>query len=233
MAYGNNLLSSLSADDLAIISPHLVPVSLPVRKSLERPNRRITTAYFPRSGIASVVATIYEGKQAEVGLIGREGMTGQSLVLGNDRTPYSTYMQVAGEGNCIDAQELTNAMKASETLRDVFLKYAHVFSVQTAHTAISNAHATLVQRLARWLLMAHDRLGTPALPLTHEFMSLMIGARRAGVSDTLKQLRDAKLITTIRGEVTVRDSEGLRRIAGKTYGVPEAEYRRLFGTARK
>jgi CRP-like cAMP-binding protein len=101
--------------------------------------------------------------------------------------------------------------------------------VQTAHTAIANARARLDQRLARWVLMAHDRTGTETLPLTHEFLSLMLGVRRAGVTEALQSLKRQKLIDTGRNKIVLRDRKGIVRIAQGFYGVPEKEYRRLVG----
>src|SRR5438876_7394516 len=128
---GNQLLASLSTDDLDLLEPHLESVTLNIRKQLEKPNRRIEAAYFPESGFASVVAVQSNGKQIEIGLIGREGMTGLPIVLGNHRSPHSTYMQAAGTGRCIPSTELRKATRASLSLRDSLLKYVQAFGVQT------------------------------------------------------------------------------------------------------
>jgi CRP-like cAMP-binding protein len=185
--------------------------------------------YFPESGFASVVALQGGSKEVEVGLIGPEGMTGLPIVLGNHRSPHSTYMQASGAGRCIASEELRRAIRASRSLHDLLLKYAQAFGVQTTHTAVCNAQSKLDLRLARWLLMAHDRIGLDVLPLTHEFLALMIGVRRAGVTDALAALKAKGLITYLRGNITVKDRKGLERHAGSSYGVPEAEYRRLLG----
>src|SRR5215204_7450988 len=118
----NHLLASLSTDDLNLLQTHLESVTLTVRKSLEKPNQRINAAYFPESGFASIV-TIQFSKQVEVGLVGREGMTGLPIVLGNHRSPHSTYMQAVGKGKCIPATELRKATQTSLSLRDSLLKY--------------------------------------------------------------------------------------------------------------
>jgi CRP-like cAMP-binding protein len=164
----------------------------------------------------------------EVGLIGREGMTGSAIVLGSDRVPHETYVQVAGEGERISRVRLGEAVKASEPLRMLLLRYVQVFMVQTAQTAVANARGRLDARLARWILMAHDRVRDETLPLTHEFLALMVGVRRAGVTGTLHSLVNQKLIYTGMGKVILRDRKGLERTAGDLYGVPEAEFRRLF-----
>src|SRR6266705_1284756 len=100
----NQLLASLSTNDFDLLEPYLASVTLGIRKSLEKPNKRIDAAYFPQSGFASVVA-VQRGKQVEVGLIGREGMTGLPIVLGNHRSPHQTYVQAAGKGKCISSTE--------------------------------------------------------------------------------------------------------------------------------
>lgn len=156
-------------------------------------------------------------------------MTGLPVVLGDHRTPHSTYMQAAGRGQCIPASQLRTAMNASRSLQAMLLKFVQAFSVQTAQTAVCNAQSNVSQRLARWLLMAHDRLQTDLLPLTHEFLSLMLGVRRPGVTEALNSLKKLGLITSARGQIRVSDRKGLERTAGETYGVPEAEYRRLLG----
>ena len=142
---------------------------MPILKDMERPNRRIDTVYFMEAGIASVVAVQADDTRIEVGLIGREGMSGSAVVLGGDQSPHSTYIQVAGAGLRMPAKELRKAMEASDLLRNLLLRFVQVFMVQTAHTAIANARSHIDQRLARWILMAHDRTGDTTLPLTHEF----------------------------------------------------------------
>ena len=162
-------------------------------------------------------------------MIGREGMTGLPIVLGNHRSPHATYIQAPGTGKCIAATELRKATQASVSLRDSLLKFAQAFGVQTTHTAVSNVQSRLDVRLARWLLMAHDRIGDDTLPLTHEFLSLMLGVRRAGVTEALHALRERGLISYGRGQIALKDRKGLERAAGEAYGVPESEYRRLIG----
>ena len=224
----NRLLAALSRDDRALLLPHLKPVALGLLKDIERPNRRIDTVYFMESGIASVVALQADETRVEVGLIGREGMSGIAVVLGGNQSPHSTYIQVAGEGQRMPANELRKAMMASESLRGLLLKFVQVFMVQTAHTAIANARSHIDQRLARWILMAHDRTGDTTLPLTHEFLALMLGVRRPGVTEALQSLKRLKLIKTGRNQILVLDRKGIERAAGDSYGVPEKEYQRLI-----
>ena len=134
-----------------------------------------------------------------------------------------------GEARWIKADLLRKAMRASESLHVVLLKYVQVFMVQTAHTAIANARAQIDRRLARWILMAHDRTGDKTLALTHEFLALMLGVRRPGVTEALQSLKRLKLIDTGRNKIVVLNRNGIEKAAGHSYGVPEKEYRRLIG----
>jgi CRP-like cAMP-binding protein len=124
---------------------------------------------------------------------------------------------------------LRKAAQESESLQQLLLKYVQSFMVQTAHAAIANARAKLPERLARWILMAQDRVGGGTLVLTHEFLGLMLGVRRAGVTETMQNLQRRRFIQTKRGQIIVLNRAGLERIAGDYYGVPEQEYRRLIG----
>ena len=156
-------------------------------------------------------------------------MSGTAVVLGGDQTPHSSYIQVAGKAQQISTRELRKAMKASASLHMLLLKFVQVFMVQTAHTAIANARAHIDQRLARWILMAHDRTRDDTLPLTHEFLALMLGVRRAGVTEAVQSLKRQKLIGGHRNQLVVLSRKGIERAAGNSYGTPEKEYRRLIG----
>ncbi len=215
--------------DLARLQPYLESVQLKFREQLEAPNRKIKSAYFIESGIASVVAGS-RGRHgaAEVGIVGREGMTGLSIVLGAERSPYETFIQGEGEAQRIDADDLRRVMSESESLAALFFRYGHVFLIQAGHTALANAQGKVEERLARWLLMAHDRGDGDDLMLTHEFLALMLGVRRAGVTSALHGLESKALISTARSSVTVLDRDGLEEAANGLYGAPESEFERLF-----
>ena len=216
----NRILSGLSAADKARLQPNLEPVDLPLRKVLEAPNKAITHSYFIGYGLASIVAK-NSHKRLEVGLIGCEGCTGLPIVMGNDRSPHETFMQVPGEGMRISANKLREAISQSPSLLRALLRFAHAFMNQTANTALSNGTATLEERLARWLLMAHDRLRGDEIPLTHEFLSLMLGVRRAGVTVALHYLQNRGLIDLARKQIVITDRNGLKAAANGTYYQPE------------
>lgn len=230
----NRILNAMSNADLALLQPHLEPVPLKFRQCLQSSNRSIKNVYFPESGIASVVA-IGNGErlQAEVAVVGREGMTGLPVVHGTDRSPCDVFMQVEGDGQCIAAQKLRDAIDQSITLLRCLLLYAHAFGMQANYTCLANARGCIGERLARWLLMARDRLDSDEMILTHEFLALMLGVRRAGVSEALQAFETKGLVGTARGSVTIMDRDGLEEWANGLYGAPEAEYERLFSRAEK
>jgi CRP-like cAMP-binding protein len=221
----NQLLSSLKADDLALLRPALRQVELPLMTVLEEAGEPIKDVYFFESGFASVVT----GAKVpiEIGLIGREGMSGISIVMHDDRSVNRTFMQAGGMGLSLSADRLRMALLDSPSLQASLLRYVHAFTVQTSQTALVNGRAKLEARLARWLLMAHDRFDQNDFPFTHQFIAMMLGVRRAGVTDALHLLESRGLIKARRGQITVVDRKGLEATSDPSYGVPEAEYARL------
>ncbi len=227
--FRNGVLATLSPNETNHIEPHLEPVPLPVGTRLVEPNAPIRHVCFLDAGIASLVAATPQGRRIEVGIIGREGLTGLPVLLGADRTPHECFVQTPGSGWRIGADDLRRALAASPSLHRHLLRFAQAFLVQMGQTALSNGSHLLEQRLARWLLMCHDRVDGDELSTTHEFLALMLGVRRAGVTQALQALEDRGAIATQRGQVTVLDRAGLEGAAGDGYGVCEAEYERLVG----
>jgi CRP-like cAMP-binding protein len=225
---GNWLLRALSPPDLRLIDSRLEPVQLKIKDELEAVNTPIEHVYFLEEGFASIVSVANGGREIEVGVVGREGVTGISVILGNGSSPNRTYIQVAGKGLRLKADHLREALDKSRTFRQLFLRFVHSFVSQTTHTASANGRALLEQRLARWILMADDRIDGHRLPLTHEFLGIMLGVRRAGVTVTIHLLEGRGLIHANRGEIHVLDRQGLKELAGSSYGVPEAELLRLL-----
>jgi CRP-like cAMP-binding protein len=222
-------MAGMAKGDVDLLTPFLEALDLPLRYRLEAADKRIEYAYFLDDGIASVVAQSASARPIEVGLIGREGMTGLSIVMGTDSSPFETYMQVAGRGRRIQGKHLLAAIAQSTTLQSNLLRYGQAFFVQSANTAMCNGRAKIEERLARWLLMAHDRLDGDKLPLTHEFLSIMLGVRRPGVTVALNLLVKNGLISARRGIITVIDRKGLEASSKGAYGAPETEFKRLFG----
>ncbi|TMJ71060.1 MAG: Crp/Fnr family transcriptional regulator [Alphaproteobacteria bacterium] len=213
----NRILSRLSRQEFALLEPHLEAVDLPVRKTLEARRKRIDQVYFIESGFASVVANGTNKPSIEVGIIGREGMNGLAIVMGHDRAQHDTYIQVAGHGLRISAAKLREADERSMILHRAMLRYAHAFLLQTTTTALANGRSKIEERAARWLLMADDRIDGDDLPLTHEFLSLMLGTHRPGVTIALQALEKAGLITTRRSHITIIDRKGLEKSSNGTY----------------
>ncbi|MDT9599379.1 Crp/Fnr family transcriptional regulator [Sphingosinicella rhizophila] len=225
----NLLLGAMPEDDFATLQPHLVRIELNRNDVLFECNLPIEQTYFLESGVASIVSS-EDGEQIEVGILGREGVSGIPVLLGADRTPHRAFMQV-GPSTALrmEAGRLRDAANASESLRTILLRFVQAFMVQTAQTATASGNYSLPERLARWLLMCHDRVDGDELELTHDFMAMMLAVRRSGVTVTLHTLEAAGAIRAMRGRVIVRDRKKLLAVAGDSYGRPEEEYRRLIG----
>jgi CRP-like cAMP-binding protein len=225
----NRLLAALPPDDLAWLWPRLEPVDFSHRAVLHAPDEPLTAVHFPETGWVSMLATLENGDAAEVGLVGREGMVGLPLLLGADRSPFEAMTQAEGSGLRLSAGAFQEALGRSVALRTLLLRYALAFTAQVAQTAACNGRHHVEQRLARWMLMAHDRAEGDSFPMTHEFLSMMLGVRRAGVTVAAGALQRAGLIRYERGRMTVTDRAGLEAGACDCYEVVRREYDRLFG----
>ena len=216
----NSILSRLTEADFRVIEADLLDVDLPVHKILERSHRRIDSVFFPDSGFASVVAGSAGKSPIEVGIIGREGMTGLAVLLGNDLPKNETYIQLAGKGRRLKASVLRKAIDEHASLHRSMLHCVHAFLDQAAMTALANGRSTIEERLARWLLLADDRVDGPEIPLTHEFLALMLGVRRPGVTVAAQALERDDLIARKRGSIVILSRKGLEKLAGATYLPP-------------
>jgi CRP-like cAMP-binding protein len=224
----NRLLASLSSNDLAVIRPYLQRVHLTVMQRLQLANRKIGAVYFIESGLASSI-TSDAGRFASGAIIGPEGMTGLPILLGTDRGPSEIIVHAEGYAQFISAQNFRKVILSNPSIHWCFLRYAHAFTVQSLYTAFANAQGRLEERVARWLLMAHDRLQTDDIPVTHKLFSLLLGVRRAGVTVALRNLEKRGSIRRSRGSITVLDRERLIGSANRLYGQPRVEFERLFG----
>lgn len=225
----NSILSSLSPSAFAAVACDLEAVDLPFRFRLQETNRHIKHVYFPESGLASVVATSgKDRRQAEIGIIGNEGLSGIAAILEASRSPCEIFMQIEGKGRRIEVGKLAVALDSNRDLRRSIAHAIHVFQVQSSFNALANAQGKIDERLSRWLLMAQDRVARATLEMTHEFLALMLGVRRAGVTVAMHQLELRGLISPVRGAVTIVDRKGLEEMASGLYGQPEAEFERLF-----
>ena len=216
-ARSNQILSHLAAADFTLLEPHLRPVDLPLRFQLENHDKLIKYVYFVDSGVVSVVANGLGTRSIEVGLIGSEGMTGFALIMGADRAANESFVQIAGSARRIKAAHLRHAIERSTRLHRAFLEYGNTFAIQTTRTALANGRSKIEERLARWLLMAHDRVDGDEMLLTHEFLSTMLGVRHAGVTVALGVLQDAGLVGSSRGMISILDRAGLEASSDGTY----------------
>ena len=227
-AVRNRLLKAISPDDFALLQPSLDLTDLPLLQMLISPNQRVEHLYFLESGISSITAEGAEGR-IEVGMVGREGLVGAvPILLGSDRVPHDHFIQLAGEGLRISAEALCSAVSASPSLHRLLMRYVQTEVVQVRQSAFVNGSYNIEARLARWLLMCHDRVDGDELRVKHEFLSMMLGVQRSGVTLALQTLEGAGRIRARRGRITVIDRELLEAVAGGSYGAPEAEYARLI-----
>ena len=231
-ALGNRLLRMLSPEDFALLSPHMVPCQARQGTMLFERNKKVDTVWFLDSGVGSIIAVSREGQRVESGLFGRDGFAPVALAMGSDQSPYEGVIQLHDDCHNLPAEAFKEAIAASPTLHTLMLRYAQALSVQTAYTALTNAVHPIDERLARWILMCHDRMDGNELPLTHDFLSIMLAVRRPSVTTALHVLEGNRFIRSERGCVVVRDRAGLVQFAGDAYGPPEAEYERLIGSLR-
>jgi len=228
-AVHNGLLKVLPPADFGRLAASLMPVTLPFKQALLEADEPIGAAYFIETGMVSYLNYLEGGEALEVGLIGSEGMVGLPLILGVDSASLGGMVQMEGTALRISPAALRQAFNESEALRTRLLRYMQALHVQVSQTAVCNNHHTLEERLTRWLLMAHDRAGDDQFPMTHEFMSLMLGVRRAGVSVTANVLKQAGLIHYRNGQMTILDRPGLEDAACECYGNVQRQFRQLLG----
>ena len=225
----NRLLTALPPHDLARLWPRLEAVELPFRQVLHAPGEPIEAIYFPETGWISMLAYLESGDAAEVGLVGYEGMVGLPVLLGADSSDLEAMVQCPGTALRMDAQAFREELERIPVLRSLLLRYALVHQEQVARTAACNGRHHIDQRLARWLLMARARAEGDEFPMTHEFLSMMLGVRRAGISTAAGTLQKAGHIEYQRGQMKITDRPGLESVACECYGMVRRASDRLFG----
>jgi CRP-like cAMP-binding protein len=224
----NRILASLPAAEFERISSHLVEVSLPLGEIIHRPEQKIEYVYFPENSLVSLLAVLEDGETVEAGVIGYEGFVGVPVVLGVQSGTTQALIQGAGDAQRIKSQALRSLINDGGQLQGLLLRFAHTLFTQVAQTAACNRAHDLNQRLARWLLLSHDRLRKEEFILTHEFLSRMLGTRRAGVSVAANGLRQGGLIDYTRGRVRIKNRKGLEQASCECYGIVKADYDALF-----
>ncbi len=212
----NQILAALPPDEYERLVRGAEPVALELGRVLFRPDERIRHVHFPVNSIISLLTELEDGGGMEVGLVGREGMAGISVILGGEETKVAT-VQGEGEALRIEADHVREEFRRGGQFQTMMLRYTHALMAQISQSVVCNARHVLPGRLARWLLMYHDRLGRDEFTLTHEFIANMLGVRRAGVSEVAKRLEQESLIAYHRGRVKILDRARLEDYACACY----------------
>jgi len=227
----NRLLASFSPSALELIAPHLRAVELPHGESLQKASDRVETVYFPTRGMISLVALTDGGHAVESGLVGREGALNGFEAIHDLPAFGEAMVQAAGQALTLSAALLrTTALKTPEVIETIGRAQATLM-VQARQSAACNATHALEARLARWLLQTRDRVESNTLPLTQEFLAIMLGVQRTSVTGTIGNLSTLKLIKQHRGSVEIIDLEGLKAASCDCYEIVNAYIHRVSGTA--
>lgn len=225
----NRLLKSLPPDILNSICSSLEPVTLERGQVIVRANQSIDYLYFLCGGISSVIAVSTRGQLAEAGMVGREGFSPTSGAVGATTSIHEIIMQVSGYGHRIAVSAAREEINRNSVFASLLARYIQTFASQVSYTVWANVNLHVHERLARWLLMSHDRVDGDEIILTHDFIALMLGVRRPSITTGLHLLEGKKLVRSERGRITIRDRRGLEEFAGEAYGKTEEEYSQLFG----
>jgi CRP-like cAMP-binding protein len=215
----NWVLASLPRGDYEQLLPCLEPVPLNFGEVLHNAGQPISHVYFPYSGLISLLATEHGGRQAEVAVVGNEGMVGLSILLGNDVSPHRAIVQGSGQAVRIPADLFRSRARPNESLTVLLLHYTDAFLVQISQSAMCDHLHSVQQRLCRWLLLAQDRIGSDRLPYTQKFMADIMAVRLASVSQAARPLQQAGLIHYNRGDLRILDRPGLERAACGCYRI--------------
>jgi CRP-like cAMP-binding protein len=227
LSISNRLLLALAQEDLNALRPRLEPVPLPHKQILASPNAPIDHVYFPQEGMVSLVQPLENGAMIEVGMIGAEGLVGMPVLLGADTSPLEAMVQIPGSALRIEAGVFREEVGRRTAFLGLLLRYVQALHIQVSLSAACNGRHTLPERLARWLLTARDRAASNQMPLSHEFLAMMLGVRRAGVTVALGTLKAAGLIRNSHGQVTILDRRGLEGACCECYHTVRNEYQRL------
>ncbi len=215
----NIILLSISDIDYISLRPHLEYVSLPNHLVLHEAGGTLEFAYFPNRGLISLVVVMKDGKTAEAGIVGNEGFTGTMAAVGLSRGPLQAVVQISGDGFRVEVGALQNTFESAPHLQLMLSRYAAIQGMQVAQTAACNRLHDIEQRLARWLLMAQDRVDSGSLPITHDFLATMLGTDRPTVSLAAGALQRKELIEYTRGAVKIVNRRKLEDSACECYGV--------------
>jgi CRP-like cAMP-binding protein len=225
----NRLLSRLPRSDYKRLAPHLKLMSCELGLVLYEARQPIEFVYFPLSCALSAIAVADNGDGIEVGTIGNEGMAGLTAYLGPSVSPNRLVVQIPGDTLRIETKILVAECKANAALNEVLFRHHQAFLGQITQSIACNGLHPVGKRCCRWLLMTHDRVDGDELPLTHEFLAIMLAVRRPSVTENLQILQDQGLIFTSRGLIKITNRTGLEAAACECYRIVTSEYDRLLG----
>ncbi|MEP6688287.1 MAG: Crp/Fnr family transcriptional regulator [Gemmatimonadales bacterium] len=225
----NHLLAVLPPSEFLALKPHLTAVELCPRERLADANRAIEAVYFPHDAVLSMAAVDREGGSVEVGTVGCEGMTGLPVLLGAEQSTCRVVVQIGGQAERMDAAVFRREAGQHEHFERLLFLYAQAFMTQVAQSTACNRLHSAEQRLARWLLICRDRVGRDELPITQETLALMLGVRRATVTESAGVLQRAGVIRYRRGVVVIADRAGLEAASCECYAIVREEFDRLLG----
>lgn len=229
MAFANQLLNALDQKSIAPWRHALERIHLPFRTVLAPIGSTDQWIYFVESGLISLLSEYEPGRLIEVGMVGTEGLHDPGFVLGDEHAAFHSTIQVEGYAYRLPRTTFREALETNPNVSLLAKRYARSFELQIASTASANGRALLEQRLSRWLLMVQDRVQTNTFQITHEFLSQMLCTRRPGVTVALHLLEGKGYIVSTRGQVEIRNRDGLIEEANSSYGKAEAHYARLLG----
>ncbi|MGA9888787.1 MAG: Crp/Fnr family transcriptional regulator [Candidatus Acidiferrales bacterium] len=215
----NKILLSIPEQEFSAIGPHLEAVALPRHRILHEPNEELDFGYFPNSGLISLVVAMEDGKTVEAAVVGNEGAAGIPSAVCLTRSPLREVVQIAGEGFRVKVSSLQSVLKNSSEFQMMLSRYAVIQGIQVAQTAACNRLHDVEQRLARWLLMAQDRVDGGSILITHDFLATMLGTDRPSVSLAAGILQKKKNIEYTRGAVKILSRKKLEGSACECYGV--------------
>lgn len=224
----NRLLAALSTSARLRLLPHVELVKLQAGQALDPARGAAPCVYFPVTAIASLCQETPDGSSVQVAMIGHEGMVGLSLLAGPPTRSLRSRVQTAGAALALDSSRLLGEFERGGSAMRVLLRYGQVLMTQLSAAALCNRHHTIEQQLARWLLMATDRLGAREIAVRQEDVAQLLGVRREGVSEAAGRLRAAGLVAARRGRFTLLDSAGLKARACGCYELLKAEYDRVL-----
>jgi len=225
----NRLLAALPRKDRLHFLAGCEEVELALSDVLFEPGDRIRHAYFPTTGFVSLVTPMDGAKRLEVGLVGDEGMVGTPLVLGVATSPLQALVQGAGSSLRMDAPAFRRELGRSPALRLLFDRYLFVRMTQLAQAAGCTRLHLVEARLARWLLMTQDRAHSSAVHITHEFLAMVLGVRRVGVTKAATSLQKQRLIRYSRGDIVILDRTALKAVSCVCYKADRDTYDRVLG----